>query len=253
MCHSQQWRTNMNGGLYDFQLGFEVSPIIFTNGIAQELPNGQMPIISITQSGDYDGGLLNGSLSLNLEDYFAIFKPLPGGQLVSNQIGTYPFANQTVAANAIITQPIMISMLMICPARGIGGYQTKLETITALKQAFEQHNSLGGTYTIATPAYIYSECIMVGFRDVSSGESKQAQMEWQIDFMRPLLTEEDAEQVMNSLMAKIDGGLPQSAEPSWSGNENSTDPIMGSFPGVAGSDNLVGSSVRVTNDQSLVA
>ena len=242
----------MNGGLSDFQLGFEISPIIFVNGIAEGLPNSQMPIISITQNQDYDGGLLNGSLSLNLADYFAVFKPLPGGQLVNNQIGTYPFANQTVAANAIITQPTMISMLMICPARGFGGYQAKLETVTALKQAFDQHNNLGGTYTIATPAFIYSECVMLGFRDVSTGDSKQSQMEWQLDFMRPLLTEEDAEQVMNSLMAKIDGGLPQADEPAWSGNENSTDPIMGAFPGVAASKNLIGSAIRATTNQNLV-
>lgn len=243
----------MSSGLNEFQIGFEISPIIFTNGIAADLPNGQLPIIAITQNKDFDNGLLSGSLDIPLSEYFATFKPISGGQLVNNQIGMYPFANQTVAANAIITQPIAISLLMICPARGVGGYANKLQTITALKQAFDQHNNLGGTYTIATPAYVYSECIMTSFRDVSPGESKQSQMEWQIDFLRPLLTQEDAQQVMNSLMAKINGGLPQSEDPTWSGNENASDPIMGSFPGVTASDNLVGSSVRITNDQSLVA
>lgn len=244
----------MNTGLSDFQLGFEISPILFSGGIAEGLNNGIMPIIAITQAQDYDGGLLNGSLSLNLDSYFANFKPIAGGQLVSNTIGMYPFANQTVAANAIISQPVAISMLMICPARGIGGYQRKLETLTALKQAFDQHNSLGGTYIVVTPSYVYESCVMTGFRDVGLGESKQVQTEWQLDFLRPLLTEEDAAIAMNSLMSKIDGGLPQtSSEPTWSGNENSTDPVMGNFPGVVGSENLIGSSVRYTNDQSLVA
>lgn len=242
----------MTPGLAEYKLGFELSPIIFTNGIAQDLPNSQLPIISILQNKDFENGLLDGTYSLDFNDYFANFKPMVGAQLVNNQIGLYPFANQTVAANAIVTQPLTISMLMTCPARpSNGGYFGKLQILTALKQAIEQHNNDGGTYTIVTPSFIYSECVMTGFVDVSGGDTRQIQTDWRLDFMRPLLTEEDAEQAMNSLMNKIDGGLPIDGEPSWSGPDNQNDPITGNQPGVVTSDNLRGSSINVFSNQAL--
>jgi hypothetical protein len=136
---------------------------------------------------------------------------------VNNQIGQYPFANQSVAANAIIAQPLPISMEMICPVRGAGGYLTKLATLSALKLSIDNHTAQGGTFTVATPGYIYQNCILTGLRDITGGDNKQAQVHWQWDFTKPLIAMADIQVANNSLMSKISGGLPVSGTPSWSG------------------------------------
>ncbi|MES2048851.1 MAG: hypothetical protein V4447_10650 [Pseudomonadota bacterium] len=200
-----------------FQLGFEISPIILVGGIAAAIPGNMLPIIAITQASSFVLGLLQGNADLNPDNYFARFMPVAGGTLINNQIGQYPFANQTVAANAIVSQPNTISMEMICPVREAGGYTAKLTTITALKQTLDNHIAAGGTFTIATPAYIYTNCVLLQMRDVTGGDTKQKQAVFQFDFMKPLLTLEDATTATNSLMSKIANGLPQSGQPTWSG------------------------------------
>jgi hypothetical protein len=208
-----------SAGEIAFQLSFQCSPIIFTGGIAAQIPGGMLPIILITQSLSFIEGILAGSDGTDLDDYFAHFQPLPGSTLINQSIGKYPFANQQVAANAIITQPLRISMRMICPARGESGYALKLATMTALRSAFYQHNLSGGTYTVATPTYFYTNCVMSdpGATDTSLGESKQVQNTYQLDFEQPLLTLQDAMAAQNNLMSQISGGLPVGASPSWTG------------------------------------
>lgn len=229
-----------------WRLGFEISPIILTDGIASAIPGGMLPIVAITQSESFVLGLLEGSPNLNLDDFFAHFLPVPGGTLVNNQIGDYPFANQTVAANAIIAQPLNISMEMLCPANTTGAYVSKLLTITTLKQVLDQHNFSGGTYTVATPGYLYVNCVLLGLRDITTGgDGKQAQARWQWDFQQPLISVSDANQVYNSLMSKIAGGLPQTGTPTWSGLATS---VGNTVSGAASSlltsaQNLVGTSV----------
>lgn len=207
----------MSSGRTLFQLGYQISPIILTGGIAALIPGGMLPIIAITQSPSFALGLLQGNLNLDPDSYFAQFMPVPGGTLVNNQIGQYPFANQTVAANAIIAQPNTVSMRMICPVRNAGGYVAKLSTITALQNTLEQHNASGGTYTIVTPSFIYTNCILKMLRDTTQGESKQVQTEWQFDFEKPLVALDTAQQVISSLMSKLEGQLPISGDPTWSG------------------------------------
>lgn len=207
----------MSTGRTLFTIGYEISPIILTGGIAALIPGGMLPIIAITQAPSFVLGLLQGNVDLNPDSYFARFRPLAGGTLVNNQIGQYPFANQIVAANAIIAQPLNISMQMMCPVREAGGYIAKLATFSALKKSLELHNSQGGTYTVVTPAQLYTNCILTQLRDITGGDHKQAQVDWQFDFQQPLIALDTAGNAANSLMAKIAGGLPISGTPTWSG------------------------------------
>lgn len=205
----------------DFRLGFQFSPIILTGGIATNLQGGALPIISITQGSDFESGVLSGG-NVDVNKFFASFEPLPGATLIDQDIGEYPFANQTIAANATISKPLEISMRMICPARTDGnGFANKLAVITALQGKLAQHNGSGGTYTIATPSFYYTDCVMLGMSDVSAGESKQPQTAWQLDFRQPLLTLAQAQQAESNLMSKITNGTQVAKAPDgevkWSG------------------------------------
>lgn len=191
-----------------FQLGFQISPIILTGGIAAGIPGGMLPVVSLTEAASFIGGILGGSVSASLDDFFAHYEPLPGSTLIDNQIGHYPFANQIIAANAIIVQPLRISLRMICPVNSANGYAAKLLTMTALQMALYQHNLQGGTYTVATPSFAYTNLVMLGLRDISQGESKQVQHTWQWDFEQPLITLQQAQQAQSSLMSKLTNGTP---------------------------------------------
>lgn len=199
---------SLGPGAIAYRLSFELSPIILVGGIAQLIPGQMLPIISITEALNFGIGLLSGQDSLSLDNFFAHFGPIPGGKLVSTEYGKYPFANQAVAANAAITLPLRISLKMTCPARGPGGFAAKLATMTALQAAIGQHVQSGGTFTVATPSFIYTNCLLLDLTDTTSGNPDQPQSVWQWDFERPLLTEEDAAFSMNGAMQKISNGLP---------------------------------------------
>ena len=196
-----------------FQLGYEVSPIILTQGIASAIPGQMLPIIAITQAANLALGVTtNGQIDINPDDFFARFQPVSGGTLIENQIGQYPFANQIVAANAIIAQPINVSIEMICPARAQGAYISKLVTMTALKMILDQHIAMGGTFIVATPAQIYVNCLLLRLKDVTPSDLKQKQAVWQWDFYKPLITESAAISVANSKMGSLANGFPQTPQ-----------------------------------------
>ena len=197
-------------GEAQFKLNFEISPITLTGGVALNIPGGMLPILSLTQAQSFTTGLISGGSDLGLDDFFAYFYPLPGSSLIDQQIGMYPFANQTVAANAIIVQPLSVSMLMTVPVRDPGGYQTKLSNMTAVQNTLHQHNTTGGTYTIATPSYFYTNCVMTGMHDISSSDSKQAQIQWKLDFIQPLISLQAAaasQFALNSMMQQLSSGV----------------------------------------------
>lgn len=209
---------SISPGLAAYKLSFQLSPIILTGGIAGAIPGGMLPIIAITEAINFVDGLLSGGENMDdLDQFFANFHPLPGATVLDQQIGEYPFANQAVAANAVIAQPLTISMRMICPATKEAGYALKLATMLALQATLKQHNATGGTYTIMTPSYFYTNCVMLRMTDTSSAESKQAQNTWQLDFKKPLLTLEDAQQAQNNLMSQISSGTAIDGAPAWSG------------------------------------
>ena len=198
-----------------YTLAFLVSPIILQGGIAASAQGGLLPIIALY------GQLDDFSAQADAGNFFAQYEPLPGSTLINNAVGMYPFANQQVAANAIIQQPLTLSMLMIAPVNQPGGYLTKLSTFTGLQSSLQAHNNSGGTYIVATPAYVYNGLIMTGMTDITRGESNQHQIEWQIDFIQPLLTVAAAIAAENSLISKISSGGQISGNPTWSGDPQS--------------------------------
>lgn len=210
----------MSLGSVAFKLAFQLSPIVLTGGIAEGIPGGALPIIAITEAASFVDGLLSGTTNIELENFFANFQPLPGTSLIDQDIAHYPFANQAVAANAVIAKPLTISYRMNCSVRLPGGYITKLTTMMALQAALQQHNNSGGTYTCISPSGFFTDCLMVRMIDVSTGQSLQPQTDWQLDFEKPLLTEDQAAQAFNNLMNIINNQTRIDGDPAWSGIGN---------------------------------
>lgn len=210
---------------FDFTYTYELSPITLVGGIAVNMPQGSLPIVSLTEANAFQGGVFNGGQSLSVNDYFAHFKPLAGGTLIDYDIGEYPFANQNVAGNAVIAQPLKISLLMVCPAQNDSGYTTKLSILTNLVTQINRHNSSGGLYTIATPSFVYTNAILRSLRDVGSEtDDKQVQTTWQWDFEQPLVTLAQVRQAQNALFNKLSSGTQVNAtngQVAWSGIQQS--------------------------------
>jgi len=210
-------------GLTAFQLAYEISPIILNDGVAQNF-GGVLPIVVLTEAIGFANGLLQGSATTTLSAFFGHFWPQPGATLYDFQVAQYPFANQTIAANSMIAQPLRCSFRMDAPANGAGGYVTKLATMMALQATLKQHALLGGTYTLITPSFISQNWLLLNLRDGSAGEGRQAQTSWIFDFEAPLITQAQAAQAVgqqNSLISQASAGTPFSGELSWSSPANS--------------------------------
>lgn len=215
-----------------FKLAYELSPIYLTgssSSIIGQFPGQVVPLIFFTEGLgiNFVLSLASGTESVTLDDFFAHFIPMPGTSLIDYQIATYPFANQAIAANAVIQQPLNISMRMVCPVRNRLGYASKIATMMLIKQALDQHNQSGGTYSILTPSYFYTDCVMVRMTDISGGESAQSQHTWQMDFQQPLITLDAANAASKGLMGKLTNG-GQVTGNSWSGANAA---VGGSIPG----------------------
>lgn len=194
-----------------YDLAFQVSPIILQGGLAANYQGGMLPITYFT-----------GGAPQNLDNAFARYYPLPGSTLISQSVGNFPFANQQIAANATIQQPLVLSMLMLAPVNQAGGYLSKLATFSALQRALEKHNASGGSYIVATPAMIYRDLIMTTMTDaspeLSAEDNKQVQIYYQIDFVKPLITLAGAAAAQGALFQKLTNGSRIVGLPSYSGN-----------------------------------
>ena len=198
-----------------YKLGFEISPVILCDGIAQAIPGGMLPIVALTQSASFVTGLLGGAINLtDLDKYFCHWKPVQGATLVDYDIARYPFANQVVAANALLAQPLRVSLIMEAPVNENTGAMTKLVTISALQSVLQAHASLGGTFIVATPSVIYNRCILRTVKDVTAGNDALPQRTWMWDFEQPLITTTDADRAVTNFLKRIDAGDPNKA-PSW--------------------------------------
>ena len=213
----------VSAGYANFKLWYQLSPIVLVGGIAAGVPGGGLPIISLTQSQDFDLGILGSSGEIDLDAYFAQYEPAAGGTLEDYQFGKYPFANQSVAANAVVQQPLAVSLLMLCPVNGSYSFDDHQAIMTALQSSLAQHAALGGTYTVATPKFIYTNCLLARLSDISDGRTKQPQFLWQWDFERPLITLAQAQQAQNALLAKMSSGTQMLGQPSLSGGS----PVVG--------------------------
>lgn len=190
-----------------YDLAFQISPIILQGGIVASVQGGMQPISAITTP---KGG-----------EPFARYLPMPGSTLLAQSVGMYPFANQAVAGNATILQPLVLSMLMIAPVNQPGGYLAKLPIFSALQQALKNHNASGGTYIVATPACIYRSLLLTAMTDMSAEDSRQKQIQWQLDFIAPIITLQDAAAIQGTLYSKITGG-GKIGVPSYSGQQNAS-------------------------------
>ena len=218
-----------------FQLGFEISPIVLTDGVAADF-GGYLPIVALTEAANFVTGLLSGSINnLGPDNFFCHFKPMPGTTLMENEYGQYPFANQSIAANAVIVQPLRVSLLMTAAISHSGGNTARFATFLALKTVLDKHTNLGGTYAVVTPTYLYRNCVLRTLRDVSGGETRQPQVTWQWDFEQPLISLSQAEQAQNDLMSKLTNGTatdgatsgPSTANSQLGGAANVTQPVTG--------------------------
>jgi len=223
----------MTPGETAWRMGFQLSPIILVGGVVPEFLGGVLPIMAITEIINFPAGLLSGS-PIGTDNFFANYRPMTGASIIQQEIGKYPFANQTVAANAIISQPLVVSMEMQVIARTRFGYYEKLAIMMALRETLYAHNNAGGRYIIMTPSYIYTNCLMKAMTDISNARTQQPQNTWQLDFERPLITLGDAEAAENSLMSWISRGTEITGTPSATGVlASTTNPA--SLAGAAGS------------------
>lgn len=203
-----------------YKLGFEISPVILCGGIAQAIPGGMLPIVALTQSASFVTGLLGGAINLtDLDKYLCHWRPVQGATMVDYEIARYPFANQVVAANALLAQPLRVSLVMEAPVNENTGAMTKLVTMSALQSVLQAHSNLGGTFIVATPSVIYSNCILRVVRDITSGNDPLPQRSWIWDFEQPLITDNGSEQAVNNFLNKIGAG-DMVTDPSWTNTAN---------------------------------
>lgn len=200
-----------------FKLAFEISPILLVDGIAADIPGGVMPIAVLTEGISVADGLLHGDIG---KGPTAAFTPMAGTTLIQQDIGNLNFYNLVTAANSVVNKPNRVLLQMMRPAfTSGGGYATKGMTFTALKLALDMHNQSGGSYTVLTPSFIYTGCLMRQLIDVSgfSEQNKQVQHTWQFEFDQPLLAISQLEAALGNLMSKFETGMPSNGGLSWSG------------------------------------
>jgi hypothetical protein len=201
-----------------YELAFEISPILLVDGIAANIPGGVLPIAVFTEGLSISGGVLQGNIGSNPSTRFI---PQAGTTLVQQDIASLNFYNQAAAANSVVSKPNRILMQMIRPISTalMNGYRSKLMTFTALKMALDLHNESGGSYTVLTPGFIYTGCLMKSMLDNSSlsGQNKQSQYSWLLEFEQPLLSISQTDTKLGTLMSKFESGMPSSGGLSWSG------------------------------------
>lgn len=200
-----------------YKLAFQISPILLVDGIAAGIPGGTLPIAAITEGMSVVDGLLHGEVG---NSPTAAFMPMAGTTLIQQDIGNLNFYNQATAANAVVNRPNKVMMQMVRPvSTSDGGYATKSLTFTALKMALNNHNQTGGSYTVLTPSFIYTGCLLRSVTDNSSfsEQNKQVQHSWMFEFEQPLLTISQLDAALGTLMSKFDSGMPSSSGLSWSG------------------------------------
>lgn len=193
-----------------FSLAYEISPIILTGGLASFSPVG-IPLVAITEalSSTFTTNpfqlLSSQGIRLPNQPFFT-WRPLPGSTLWKSDIAEFPFFTNQVAANAQIQQPLNVSLLGYCPAGVDSPFSVKIATMSALKLAIQNHCNAGGTFTVLTPSFVYTDCLLTNVVDVSSGETNQPQVAWQFDFVQPLITFPGELGALNNLMGAIANG-----------------------------------------------
>lgn len=215
-----------------YELAFQISPIVLVDGLAGK--GSMLPIIALSSEvlgilqGVVSGTIAGNPLSLNAAPFN--FQIAPGGTMISQSPAMYPFANRNVASNSVVYQPNVISMLMIAPVMDYGGYLTKLALMTSFVTALETHNQLGGTYIVATPAKIYRNGVMSTMRFLDA-PTQQVQIQYQLDFVFPLVTQTQSQAAQSALMSALSGGQKLPKEAGWSGLGDALSGGVSQLPG----------------------
>jgi hypothetical protein len=194
-----------------YEYSFQTTPIILVGGVAGA---GMLPIVNLLNPQNYPRGVT--SPATNDYDFptFATFRPLPGHTLMENEIATYPLANQTVAANAVITSPLRISIEMLVPANAYVTALDKNSIMTSLKATLDNHTAQGGWYNVVTPSYVYQGCLLTSLADASDDDAgTQPQVRWIWSFVQPLITQEAATAAVNQATAKIGNQTYNAGDP----------------------------------------
>jgi hypothetical protein len=217
--------------LNDWKTLYQVSPLVLTGGVAINVPGSMISIQSLTNpnllppspaqaaqaaQAAFISGLqfltqrtVTGNSLNGLDDAFGAFNVLPGGTLCNQTAPKYPLANQIMASNAIVRDPINVSLIWDVPMRGQNAWAIKLATMQALKALLDLHNNAGGLYMIMTPAYTYDNCVLTSLSDNSRSSNSLPQNAWRFDFERPMvMTQTDVSAAQNSFIAKLTAGLP---------------------------------------------
>ena len=130
---------------------------------------------------------------------------------------------------------------MLCPARtGANNYDSIQAKITRIQQQLTAHILAGGTFTVATPATIYDNCLLTTVRDISNAGDKKVHGVFQWDFVKPLITQQQADAAYNNLYAKLQGGLPVPNPPTNSGPSAAIGSAMTNQPASTGPTSATG-------------
>lgn len=213
----------------DFQLSYQVCPIVLMEGIAGTgvLPIAQLlnPSVdsSVFQVNNAAGpigsgaGLVTGTGdddSSTVGPVFGSFRVLPGGTLMDNDIAHFPLASMAVAANAVITSPLRLAVEMVSPAGGGVSLSQRLSLFTSLKNVLDNHIAAGGYFNVATPAFIYTGCLLLNLVDASDvPDGAQTQTRWVWNFEQPLLTLQQAQAAVNNAMSKVSAQTYNAGDP----------------------------------------
>jgi hypothetical protein len=213
-----------------YKLAYQVTPIWLT-GAPVTTSGGMLPLAALTDPDLYRAAvgtlaedLLNAgagyayerdSVSIDLDNAFGFFTIMPQGTLIQQSPAQYPFANQKVASNATIFEPLTVSLLWDVPMKTPGAWSKKFATITNLQARLTFHNNNGGTYAVVTPSGIYTDLILTGLTDASRGTGPMPQNAWKWDFQKPMVRISDLIAAQSVMMAKLTKGLQ--TDGSWSG------------------------------------
>lgn len=223
-----------------WELVYRVSPVILTGGIASSLTSSISPsgLFGSTLSSIASVGIpiamiidpvsLLDPTSLNVDDLFAHFTPMTSGTLLDFTVAKQPYANQTVAGNAMVQNELVISVNMECAYRGSANMITRIAVIQAFQAVISKHVSMGGRFTVLTPGMTYTNALLVRITDVSDDPTKP-QTSFQLDFERPLITKVEAAGASSTLMSKLTSG--QQTAGSWV-SASSGNPLAGLLGGI---------------------
>jgi len=187
--------------LDETELYYQKNPLALVNGIASGAPGQILTFLDIMPEG------------------FADFEVLPGAVATSYDVASYPFANQVIAANSVVSMPNSVSLRMICPIKD--GVQRRQELFSAFINTLDEHQINGGVFNVATPAVLFNNCILKSVSDMGA-DDKTPQVFWQLDFVQYLTTEQAAQLALNAMMSKLSAGLPIEDPAEWSGEDANT-------------------------------